>query len=104
MINTRYIIAYRNKHTEAHAERANLLTPWVKLGAVGTYDEIVRLFEFECSEFSEQTAIAVFISRETNTWYNTKPRRIHNAHVLVSDADIRAAFGGLINAAQSGVV
>ena len=99
----KYIVAYKNDYTLSHTD--NLQTDWVILQRVKTYSVAKQRFDFYSKEFSSKTVIALFISNNPIVnWFDTKPRYIHNSHVLINDHDVRLAFGELINSVQSGVV
>lgn len=98
-----FCVAYKNAYTtEVHNEQNNPAGGWVRVSAYCQYyDEARRVFDAKVAEFSESTAVALFVVTPDRPWFDGKMRLLHNRHVIFSESAIRHAFGGLINAVES---
>lgn len=97
---TDFCVAYKNKQGDGAGDEPD--SGWVRITDFVPYADARSAYEDAKQQLGDDTAIGLFHEHHGGQpWHEHRPRLLHNRHVLFSQAAVRQAFGGLINAACS---
>ena len=101
----KFCVAYKNEYTtKIDEQRGSACEGWVRISAWCSFESALNIYKTRITEFDENTAVGIFPDGDDDLcWWHRRPRRLHNRYVLFCEANVRLAFGGLINSAHSGM-